>query len=77
MMNEDTKDDGWSRHRKRKCGDCGKPLGSTLGYCYECGGENRRAEREERLADAYTWKILLGVKPKLIEEAHEDNTVEG
>lgn len=56
--------------RTRTCSECGKRLGSTVGECFECGGEQPSASREERLRDAYTWKILLGVKPEKIEEVH-------
>lgn len=61
------------QRRKRKCADCGKPLGSTVGQCYECGGDEalNRQSREERLESARRWKLLLGVQPRLIEEAHE------
>lgn len=69
MMNEDMT---LPRRRRRTCQDCGKPLGSTVGKCYECGGEQPEPSREERLRDAYVWKILLGVDPELIEEAHSE-----
>lgn len=59
--------------RRRTCSECGKPLGGTLGTCYECGGEKHSPSREERLADARNWKILFGVKPSLIEEAHNND----
>lgn len=58
--------------RVRKCADCGKPLGGTLGKCYECGGEKSEPTREERLQDAFYWKVVgLGIKPSVVEEAHE------
>lgn len=56
--------------RKRRCADCGKPLGSTVGRCYECGGEDPSLTREERLQDARTWKILFGIPPQKIAAAH-------
>jgi hypothetical protein len=56
--------------RKRKCSECNKPLGGTVGKCYECGGEKPERTRKERLADAKEWKLLLGVKYALIKEAH-------
>jgi hypothetical protein len=57
-------------HRRRKCSDCGKPLGSTVGRCYECGGEQPTLSRKERLADAETWKLLAGVEWEQIADAH-------
>lgn len=57
--------------RKRKCAECGKPLGSTVGKCYECGGESPSPSRRERLQDAETWKLLLGVPYGKIKEAHD------
>lgn len=60
------------RSRVRTCDDCGKKLGGTVGLCYECGGEKPQPTREERLADARWWKIMLGVDPDLIEEAHQN-----
>ena len=58
-------------HRRRKCDECGQPLGGTLGTCHDCGGEKNRLSREGRLANAKKWKLLFGVKPDLIEEAHD------
>lgn len=57
--------------RKRKCMDCGKPLGSTVGRCFECGGESPSPSRDERLQPAVWWKIELGVPYKQIQKAHE------
>jgi hypothetical protein len=57
--------------RKRKCSECGKPLGGTVSECYECGGEKVSPSREERLADARWWKFWLGVDATLVEEAHD------
>lgn len=59
--------------RQRKCGECGKPLGGTVGLCYGCGGDPPTVTREDRLADAVWWKLWLGVDPQLIEEAHDTN----
>lgn len=60
-------------HRRRRCDTCGKPLGSTVGDCYECGGDDPSLSREQRLADARNWKLLAGVDPDLIAEAHSDD----
>lgn len=57
--------------RQRNCGECGKALGGTVGKCFDCGGEKPSPSREDRLADAYTWKILLGVPRHKIKQAHE------
>lgn len=57
-------------HRRRICGDCGKPLGGTVGQCYECGGEKPAPSRDERLADAMAWKTLLAIPYETIAEAH-------
>lgn len=43
--------------RVRKCSECGKRLGGTLGRCFECGGEKPRNGYEfdgSRLAYSYT-----------------------
>lgn len=60
-------------HRRRTCGECGKPLGGTVGLCYECGGEKPSPSRKERLADAETWKLLLGIEYEQVAEAHGYN----
>lgn len=57
-------------HRRRRCGECGKPLGSTVGLCYECGGEDPSPSRRERLADAENWKLLGGIPWKKVKRAH-------
>lgn len=62
--------------RQRNCAECGKALGGTVGTCHECGGEKPSPSKEERLRDARTWKILLGVDPLLIKSAHEEVTEE-
>lgn len=56
--------------RQRKCSECGKPLGGTVGRCHECGGEKPSPSRRERLKDAEEWKLWLGVPWDLIKEAH-------
>lgn len=62
--------------RKRTCAECGKPLGGTVGKCYECGGEKPQPSRRERLKDAETWKLWLGVPWDKIAEAHGYNEEE-
>lgn len=57
-------------HRRRRCEDCGKPLGATVARCYDCGGDDPSASREERLADSRKWKLLGGIDPETVEEAH-------
>lgn len=61
-------------HRKRKCGECGKPLGGTAGLCYECGGEKPSPSRKERLRDAEKWKLWLGIPWSMIANAHGYDT---
>lgn len=63
-------------HRVRTCAECDKKLGGTVGKCHECGGEKPSPSKKERLEDARTWKILLGVDPLLIKSAHEEVTEE-
>jgi hypothetical protein len=58
--------------RKRKCSECNKPLGATLVKCYECGGEHVD-NHGDSLASARQWKLLLGVDPELIDEAHSES----
>lgn len=58
------------KRRRRRCEECGKPLGSTLGKCHECGGETYRAGGDMTDTWAWNWKIMLGIKPKLIEKHH-------
>lgn len=60
--------------RRRKCDECGKPLGGTLGTCYKCGGEKPSPSRTERLASAKEWKLILGVKPSKIKSAHNNDS---
>jgi hypothetical protein len=64
-------------HRKRTCAECGKPLGGTVGKCYECGGEKPEPSRKERLSDAEKWKLWAGVPWDMIAEAHGYNDTEG
>lgn len=59
-------------NRLRNCDECGQALGGSIGLCYECGGEKPTPSREERLTDAYTWKMILGVDPSLINDAHSE-----
>jgi hypothetical protein len=60
--------------RVRKCDECGKPLGSTLGACHECGGDSYRAGGPSE-ADARAWKLALGVSHTQIESAHDGKFV--
>lgn len=62
-------------HRRRKCADCGKPLGATVGKCYECGGEHPRLSTRERLEN---WKQIAYLTRLPIESVAEaiDESVE-
>lgn len=57
--------------RKRKCLDCDKPLGSTVGRCFDCGGEQPEPSRKERLKPAEEWKMMMGIPIDMIMEAHD------
>lgn len=60
--------------RIRRCSECGKKLGSTLGKCHECGGENYRAGDTTMYSQAYYWKVwLFGVPISMVERAHEES----
>jgi predicted amidophosphoribosyltransferase len=39
------------------CSDCGKPLGSTIDKCHECGGKTPRGSR----ITADKWQAAMGV----------------
>lgn len=47
------------------CKECGKPLGSTVERCFECGGTGRRGGQP---IDPHAWQIMLGVKPQNLKE---------
>lgn len=51
--------------KKRYCGECNKPLGSTEEFCHEHGGENRRAGQPE---PHYYWQFELGVPTEKIKK---------
>lgn len=58
-------------HRRRKCAECGKPLGSTVAECYECGGE--KPDRDNPAEQwAVEWKVWLGVPWNKIQAAHDE-----
>lgn len=58
--------------RIRKCQSCQKPLGATVVRCHDCGGETPDRHGDS-LRSARMWKQLLGVKPKLIDESHDES----
>lgn len=60
------------KRRIRTCADCGKQLGGTIGKCFDCGGEKPEPTREDRLADARWWKMMLGVKKDHVDQTHQD-----
>lgn len=56
--------------QRATCRECGKPLGATRPVCHDCGGEERRVSRKDRLRNAEGWKLILGVTWEQIEDAH-------
>ena len=54
---------------RRTCGECGKPLGSTFGYCHDCGGESIRGGTP---CTGRGWKYQLGVPHSSIVAAEKN-----
>lgn len=60
--------------RKRKCAECGKPLGGTVAECFECGGESPSKSREDKNTDAYAWLTMLGVERQVIDRVADSRS---
>lgn len=50
---------------KEYCAECGKPLGSTVDKCFECGGEGTRAGDP---IPPHEWQVRLGVPPEKLKQ---------
>lgn len=60
--------------RQRKCSECSKPLGNTLGKCREHGGENYRAGGTNMYGPmSRWWRLMLGVPTKKIDASFEES----
>lgn len=60
--------------RKRKCRECDKPLGNTLGRCKECGGENYRAGGTTMYSTQSQWmRQMIGARYEDIVSADEES----
>jgi len=52
------------------CLDCGKPLGSTIVKCHDCGGKSRRGGKA---IAPHQWQMLLGVEPQNLKNLDYDS----